>query len=100
MFITLKRPFKAISAQTVARILERAIVLAGLENQLYSAKSFRPMGATNAVESGLDPDVIMKVGRWKSCETFMTHYVHAKPVSSFTDSIFKLPDSTKLDGST
>ena len=90
LFLTLKKPFRAISSITVARILERAIVLVGLGSQGFSAKNFRPSGATSAVKAGMDPDAIMKVGRWKSRETFMTHYVHAKPISSFTDNVLKL----------
>ena len=90
VFISLKKPYAAISAKTVSSILERSIVLAGVGNQGFSAKNFRPTGATSAVDAGISPDAIMKVGRWKSRETFMDHYVHSKPIHSFTDSVFKL----------
>ena len=98
VFISLKKPYSAISAKTVSRILEHAIVLAGLGNQGFSAKNFRPTGTTNAVDAGITPDAVMKVGRWKSRDTFMNHYVHSKPICSCTDNVFKLPRPDGIKG--
>ena len=97
VFLSLKSPFQPLSARTVARILEKAIILAGLGKQGFTAKCFRPTGATSAVEAGLNPDYIRKVGRWKNQETFETHYVHSKPVVSFTDSIFQRQSTEKKE---
>ena len=91
IFLSLKKPYGPITSNTIARILEQAIFLAGLKNQGFSAKSFRPTGASNAIDAGLEPDFIRKVGRWKSKETFENHYVHSKPQSSFTDKILQQP---------
>ena len=46
--------------------MEEAIELVGLGNQGFSAKSFRPTGATVAVENWVHPDVVIKIGRWKT----------------------------------
>ena len=89
LFLSLKQPFDAISAKTVTRILEKAIILAGLKESGFSAKSFRPTGATVAVQAGVDPDVVRRVGRWKSRETFETHYVHSQPPKEMTDVVLK-----------
>ena len=89
LFLGLRKPHEAISAKTVTRILEQAIILAGIKEEGYSAKSFRPTGATVAVEAGIDPDVVRRTGRWKSRETFKTHYVHSKPPPGMTDVILK-----------
>ena len=89
VFIGLQKPYRAICAATVAGILSKAIELAGLAGQGYSAKCFRPTGATKAVEAGLEADKIRAVGRWKCAETFERHYVHAKAPSKFTDSVLK-----------
>ena len=63
LFIALKAPFKAISVKTVSCILDKAIDLAGLGGMGFSAKSYRPTGATRAIDAGLNLDVVMKVGR-------------------------------------
>ena len=82
-FIALQPPFRALKAGTVANIMEDAIRLAGLGNHGYSAKDFRPIGATTAFESGTNPDIVMKTGQWKAAFVFRDHYVHSKPPAEF-----------------
>ena len=84
VFLTLRRPHHAIDSSTVAGILEEAIIKAGLGNQGYSAKSFRCTGAMAAIECGVEPHVVMKLGRWKTSEVFYEHYVHSKPPSQYS----------------
>ena len=90
LFLALKSPFAAVSARMVSRILERSIVLAGLGGHGYTAKCFRPTGATYAVQAGENPDMIRKVGHWKNRETFENHYIHIHPLKQFSDTIFKV----------
>ena len=45
-FLALNPPYAAIVAKTVAGIMNEAIALVGLSGKGYSAKSFRPTGAT------------------------------------------------------
>ena len=85
LFLSLQKPFTAISATTVSIILWKSLKLAGL--QYYSAKDFPPTGATAAVEAGFSEQTIMKVGRGKCSEVFREHYVHNKILKSFTDKI-------------
>ena len=54
-------------------MLNKAIELAG--GQGFSAKCFCPTGATKAIESGVNKDVVQTIGHWKNAETFETHYV-------------------------
>ena len=75
LLLSLKTPYKAISADTVGSILEDSIKMAGLADQGFTAKSFRPTGATIAVSQGILPETVMKVGRWKTKEVFLNHYV-------------------------
>ena len=77
VFISLRKPHKALSAASIAKILEDALASAGLLNKGFSAKSFRPTGATKAIESGVEPDIVQKLGRWKCSEVFKNHYVHS-----------------------
>ena len=87
VFISLRKPFKALSASAVAKVLESAILRAGLGHMGYSAKSFRPTGATRAIEQGIHPDVVQKMGRWKTTEVFRDHYVHARTPDNFPSAI-------------
>lgn len=87
VFLSLKKPFNAISASSVAKILECSIARAGLSGQGFSAKSFRPTGATRAIDAGIDPNIVQKMGRWKCTEVFRNHYVHSKTPVEYTSSI-------------
>ena len=87
LFIALRPPYKAISADTDCTILEEAIALANLKGKGFTAKSFRPTGAFTAVSQGTLPKTVKKIGRWKTKEVFMTHYVYGKVPESFTDDI-------------
>ena len=85
VFVSLQKPITAL-----AKVLSKAIQIVGLAECRYTAKCFRPTGATNAVENHQKPDFIRAVGRWKNAETFETHYVHAKPPVGFTDSVLNV----------
>lgn len=56
VFVTLQSLFRALQAGTIASIMEDAIRIAGLRDQGYSAKDFRPTGATVAIDSGTNPE--------------------------------------------
>ena len=85
LFLTLRRPYKHLDASSVRRVLNEAISCAGLSG--FSAKCFRPTGATNAIKLGLNPDTARHVGRWKSADTFEKHYVHRVLPDSYTTSM-------------
>lgn len=87
VFWTLRAPYKHLQADGIARDLEAAIQLAGLDGRGFTAKSFRPTGATLAIEAMHNPEVVRRVGRWKSSEIFFQHYVHARPETNFSSDI-------------
>lgn len=88
LFITLTAPYKAISSSTVSNILDEVINLAGLAGKGFKAKSFRPTGATLAVSRGAIPETVMQIGRWKTKEVFMNHYVYPRAPETFTSNMF------------
>ena len=47
-------------------IIKRLVRLSGLDPALYSSHSVRAGAATQAARSGLDPDSIKRLGRWRS----------------------------------
>lgn len=87
VFLSLRAPYQALKSSSIAKILEKAISLAGLDGHGYSAKSFRPTGATSAIDQGVNAEITRKIGRWKNSEVFFAHYVHSNAPSSFTDDI-------------
>ena len=87
VFLTLTKPYRPISASTVAAILNEAISLAGLSDLGFSAKSFRPTGATAAMAANCDPETAMQLGRWKTRSVFFDHYVHCTPPETLTKDI-------------
>jgi len=87
VFLSLQRPYKALAAKSISGLLNSAIDLAGLGKKGYSAKCFRPTGATAAVDSGLGPDKARHIGRWASAEVFEKHYVHTSIPSQHVDNV-------------
>ena len=87
VFTPLNYPYSALSASLIAKILVKSIDMAGLGNQGFSAKSFRPTGATAVVQNGVHPDRVPNIGRWKNAECFEKHYVHVQPKEGTSDCI-------------
>lgn len=90
LFLSLGNLAVAMSAKAVRLELNTVVKLAGLDATKFPAKSFRPTGATNAVQAGVNLDFIRKVGHWKNAETFESHYVHGQPPDEMTNNIFGL----------
>lgn len=65
VFMTLVKPFTALSSSSIASILCEAIDLAGLGGQGFCAKSLRPTGATLAIENAHKPQLVMKTEWWR-----------------------------------
>ena len=82
VFLPLRPPYKHLSADTIAQVLNEALKLVHLND--YSAKDFRPTGATVAIDNNVDPESAMMIGRWKTRSVFFDHYVHSKPVDTYT----------------
>ena len=74
LFLTLRKPYKKLDSSSVANVLNESIARAGLKG--FSAKCFRPTGASKAISMGLNSDTARHIGRWKCAETFEKHYVH------------------------
>ena len=91
VFISLNAPYQALSSQSIANVLNDAIDAVGLSRKLYSAKSFRPTGATTAVAAGIDSSIVQQIGRWKTTSVFLEHYVHSRPPKDFSDKVLKVP---------
>ena len=58
VFVSLNKPYSGLTVSGISGILNKAVELVGLKEQGFSAKCFRPSGATNAVEAGVAPEVV------------------------------------------
>jgi len=62
-----------LGSQRISKIMTLTLQAAGIDDT--TAKSFRKTGASVAINKGADPDLVMKLGRWKTVEVFYKHYV-------------------------
>ena len=74
-----------ISAQCISKILKSVIEEAGLDSSVITACSFRSGGATSGIKNGVNPDQLIKIGRWKTPGVFYNRYVAARPDKDTTD---------------
>ena len=87
VFLTLNAPFSAIDSRTVSKVLSECISMAGLAGKGFTAKSFRPTGATCAIDGGVNPDTARYIGRWRCADTFFKHYVHTKVPNQYVSDL-------------
>ena len=93
VFISLRQPYGGLSAEAIRQVLNESIAAAGLPRHLYSAKCFRPTGATQAVACGFDPNIVQRIGRWKTTSVFFEHYVHSKVPVNYSDNVLEIKDN-------
>ena len=96
VFISLRAPYSTLSASGVAKILNECIKEAGLSESDFSARCFRPTGATAYVSSGVEHHITRTLGRWKSEECFNTNYVYPLSAVSATDKMLDAQLPTNL----
>ena len=82
LFLTLRKPYKHLDSASIRNILNESISRAGLSG--YTAKCFRPTGASKAIAMGLNSDTARHIGRWKCAETFEKHYVHRQVPKNYS----------------
>ena len=75
LFITLKKPFKAVTTQTLARWVTDTLTEAGLDTKIFSAHSTRHAATSTANKKGISLSVIKKTAGWTSqSSTFAKFY--------------------------
>ena len=72
IYLNSKTP-ASLGSQRIAKIMTQTLRDAGIDDT--TARSFRKSGASAAINKGTDPDLVMKLGRWKSVDVFYRHYV-------------------------
>lgn len=88
VFISLSAPYHNISFKRCAAILRWCSEKAGLDPKVFTAKTYRKGGVNTALQKGIEPDAIMRLGNWKNDDVFWQHYVLRTIPPQFTDIIF------------
>jgi hypothetical protein len=86
---------KPLKAASVSRLLKSACEAAGM-GERFSARNFRPGGATRGLAAGLPLDLVMHIGRWRDCNTVYDHYLRSSPGVNTTDALLGV-DPRALD---
>ncbi|KYM94000.1 hypothetical protein ALC62_15389 [Cyphomyrmex costatus] len=75
LFISFKKPFKRVSAQTLSRWLKDMLHKSGINTEIFSAHSTRHASTSAAKKKGVSIDVIRKSAGWtKDSSTFARFY--------------------------
>ena len=74
LFITCKKPFKAITANTGARWVKDVLRMSGVDTTRYSAGSARAAATSKAQTQGAPIDIIMAAAGWSNSSTFAKYY--------------------------
>lgn len=91
LFISLKKPYKAVSSQTLSKWVSKVLQLAGVNTNIFTAYSTRHASTSNAKRFGIPLDTIRKAAGWtKESQTFARFY--DKPVletQQFANSLYR-----------
>ncbi|KAL7292896.1 hypothetical protein TKK_0013566 [Trichogramma kaykai] len=75
LFISCKRPIRAVSTQTLCRWMKKALSKCGINTDIFSAHSTRHASTSAAKRSGVNIDLIRKAADWtKNSQTFARFY--------------------------
>ena len=75
LFISFKKPYKAVSTQTLSRWIRSIMSQSGVDINVFSAYSTRHAATSAAKRKGVNVDIIRKTAGWtKDSETFARFY--------------------------
>lgn len=92
LFITIKKPHKAVSSQTISRWIKGFLGDCGIDTKIFTAHSTRHASTSTAFKSGVDLDTIRKTAGWSENSTMFAK-VYNRPITNtkfmFATSILK-----------
>ena len=75
MFLSLKPPFKPLSANSIGRITKQLLEKMGVPVSLFGAHSTRGAAVKMFKKLGLSSEIVCELGQWKNTEAFAKHYL-------------------------
>lgn len=85
IFLSLQEPYPDLTGRQCAALLKKCSMLAGLDPAIFTGATYRVGGVMKALQKGIQPDAILRLGNWASPEVFWRHYVHREIPADFTD---------------
>lgn len=85
-----------LKPNSISRLLKEACVAADMPDR-YSARNFRPGGATRGLAAGLPLDLVMHIGRWRDANTVYGHYLRSAATVNTTDALLGVDPRTLDD---
>ena len=82
LFLSIKKPHKAITKITIARWIKSTLSLAGINNNTFTAHLTRTASSSTAKNAGVSLTDILEMGDWTNTATFAKFYY--KPVKKLT----------------
>lgn len=87
LFIAIRKPYKAVSAQTISRWIKQTLGDSGIDTAIFTAHSTRHAATSRAFNVGVDLDTIRRSAGWsKGSEMFAR--VYNRPVMSNKKQVF------------
>jgi integrase len=90
IFLTLSKPHRAAKPNTLAKNLKLLLRMAGIDDSVFSAHSFRAASTSKALHQGVPIGLILERANWASSSTFCRFY--AKEIQKgkqFSSSVLK-----------
>ena len=95
LFVSLKRPRKPLSADTINSMTTKWLHKQGLLD--FPAHSTRGAAASEMINKGQDPMVVRALGDWVCFDTFMKYYYRIKAAQSIAQCL--LPARCRVEAS-
>lgn len=75
LFISFRKPYKAVTTQTLSRWIKKVLKCSGVDTSIFSAYSTRHASTSAASRNGISIDCILNTAGWSSkSETFARFY--------------------------
>lgn len=91
LFVSLKKPHKEVSSQTISRWIKNALKEAGIDTETYSAYSTRHASTSKAFSKELDIESIKKAAHWTPrSQVFAKFYnvpIEEKKIDKFAETV-------------
>ena len=82
LFLSIKRPHKAITKATIAQWIKTIFSLTGINANIFTAHSTRAASSSTAKNAGVSLTDILQMEDWTNTATFSKFY--CKPVKKLT----------------
>lgn len=85
LFVTIKRPYKKASSQTIARWIKQTLAESGVDVTVFGAHSTRHASTSAAASAGVCIDTIRKTAGWSSSSLAFARFYN-RPITD--DGVF------------